>query len=52
MHDLLHDPLIGVRTPAGAQRLSLPGLLAALSLAIFVFGLLFFWAAEERYGRD
>lgn len=31
MHDLLHDPLIGVRTPAGAQRLSLPGLLAALS---------------------
>lgn len=31
MHDLLHDPLIGVRTPAGAQRSSLPGLLAALS---------------------
>ncbi|WP_037412855.1 hypothetical protein [Silanimonas lenta] len=31
MHDLLHDPLIGVRTPAGVQRLSLPGLLAALS---------------------
>lgn len=31
MHDLLHDPLIGVRTPAGSQRLSLPGLLAALS---------------------
>lgn len=31
MHDLLHDPLIGVRTPSGAQRLSLPGLLAALS---------------------
>ncbi|UBQ04584.1 type I-E CRISPR-associated protein Cse1/CasA [Tepidimonas taiwanensis] len=31
MHDLLHDPLIGVRTRAGERRLSLPDLLAALS---------------------
>lgn len=31
MHDLLHDPLIGVRTPRGEQRLNLPELLAALS---------------------
>ncbi|MFN3297678.1 type I-E CRISPR-associated protein Cse1/CasA [Caldimonas sp.] len=31
MHDLLHDPLIGVHTPEGTQRLSLPELLAALS---------------------
>jgi CRISPR system Cascade subunit CasA len=31
MHDLLSDPLIGVITPEGTQRLSLPELLAALS---------------------
>lgn len=31
MHDLLTDPLIGVRTPQGEQRLNLPELLAALS---------------------
>jgi CRISPR system Cascade subunit CasA len=31
MHDLLSDPLIGVITPEGAQRLNLPELLAALS---------------------
>jgi CRISPR system Cascade subunit CasA len=31
MHDLLHDPLIGVHTPEGTLRLSLPELLAALS---------------------
>lgn len=31
MYDLLHDPLIGVRTPEGERRLSLPDLLAALS---------------------
>ncbi len=33
MYDLLTDPLIGVRTPKGEQRLSLPELLAALSAA-------------------
>lgn len=31
MYDLLHDPLIGVRTPQGERRVSLPELLAALS---------------------
>jgi CRISPR system Cascade subunit CasA len=31
MHDLLNDPLIGVLTPRGAQRLTLPQLLASLS---------------------
>lgn len=31
MHDLLHDPLIGVRMPEGTQHLNLPELLAALS---------------------
>ncbi len=31
MHDLLHDPLIGVRTSGGGRRLNLPELLAALS---------------------
>jgi len=31
MHDLLCDPLIGVRTPTGERRVSLPDLLAALS---------------------
>jgi CRISPR system Cascade subunit CasA len=31
MHDLLSEPLIGVITPEGPQRLSLPELLAALS---------------------
>ncbi|TSE20600.1 CRISPR type I-E CasA/Cse1 [Tepidimonas alkaliphilus] len=31
MHDLLTDPMIGVRTIAGQQRLNLPELLAALS---------------------
>jgi len=31
MHDLLSDPLIGVITPEGTQRLNLPELLAALS---------------------
>lgn len=31
MHDLLYDELIGVRTPHGLRRLSLPALLAALS---------------------
>lgn len=31
MHDLLTDPLIGVCTPQGHQRLNLPELLAALS---------------------
>jgi CRISPR system Cascade subunit CasA len=31
MHDLLHDPLIGVRTASGPTRLSLPDLLASLS---------------------
>lgn len=31
MNDLLTDPLIGVHTPQGQQRLSLPELLAALS---------------------
>lgn len=31
MHDLLTDPLIGVRTPEGERRVSLPELLAALS---------------------
>lgn len=30
-YDLLHDPLIGVRTPAGERRVSLPKLLATLS---------------------
>ncbi|BBD78364.1 hypothetical protein [Hydrogenophilus thermoluteolus] len=31
MHDLLNDPLIGVRMPRGERRVSLPELLAALS---------------------
>lgn len=31
MHDLLNDPLIGVRTAQGSRRLNLPELLAALS---------------------
>ncbi|WP_298293024.1 hypothetical protein [Thiomonas sp.] len=31
MHDLLSDPLIGVRTAQGSRRLNLPELLAALS---------------------
>jgi CRISPR system Cascade subunit CasA len=31
MHDLLCDPLIGVRTPTGERRVSLPDLLATLS---------------------
>ncbi|MEW6695411.1 MAG: type I-E CRISPR-associated protein Cse1/CasA [Pseudomonadota bacterium] len=31
MHDLLNDPLIGVRTPRGERRMSLPELLAGLS---------------------
>lgn len=31
MHDLLNDPLIGVRTPRGERRVSLPELLAGLS---------------------
>ena len=31
MHDLLNDPLIGVRTAQGSQHLNLPELLAALS---------------------
>ncbi len=31
MHDLLTDPLIGVRTPESERRVSLPDLLAALS---------------------
>lgn len=31
MHDLLTEPLIGVRTPPGERRLNLPELLAALS---------------------
>lgn len=30
MHDLLHDPLIGVRTRHGVARMHLPGLLAGL----------------------
>lgn len=30
MHDLLRDPLIGIRTSAGAVRVNLPELLAAL----------------------
>ena len=31
MHDLLTDPLIGVRTPEGKRRVSLPDLLAGLT---------------------
>lgn len=31
MHDLLNDPLIGVRTPQGERRVNLPELLAGLS---------------------
>jgi len=31
MHDLLKDPLIGIRTSQGTQHVSLPGLLATLS---------------------
>ncbi|MFN7183517.1 MAG: type I-E CRISPR-associated protein Cse1/CasA [Thermomonas haemolytica] len=31
MHDLLNDPLIGIRTPQGSHRVTLPELLAALS---------------------
>lgn len=34
MHDLLTDPLIGVRTPEGARAVSLPELLAALSAGV------------------
>ena len=27
------------------------GFLTLWAVAVFVFGVLFFWAAEERYGR-